>query len=1189
MRIRKTLRRTLFASTLALLQGLVPTVSLRAGESVNTSGPVAQGTSNGNPTDYKNNLPAVTISLTGQTALRNFTSSPGATTLAPGSSATFYFGPSGKPVTYYAPRDPNAYVQLAKKDFTTPDVGLGATGIGNAPSQQQHSALRIEWHEQGSVQGLVDLVNDQVGFTTGPNGTGTLSVVPSRGPSTSNPTWVNGNSFTTGGTLSGHLLVDGNYGDTYDRLVYDRVTGTNKIGIQYGGQNRAQASIGEYKTENFSKEGTPGVGRLPGEAGFGQGNPALPFGPTRLGLGVASSRQAFLPEAVANQSLDKVNPESPTDEKYAQGPWNSAGANNISSKQYAVTAVTYAANPGTGLYRINKGDAQWLLTTGRLRNGADFNVAMRANDAGQRTVPSVNVGVDPSWAVGENDGGSTSGSAAANAQRTVGPELRFSGKTSGTASRDVIAQSRLGFGPLSIAETRGAAETAPVRALDVDFENLEDSGNPADFKRVTFDNVANFSYKAVLVSHYNTVKAQNLPLLQDYRTTFQAGNGRLPTPQEEQAWWNALESDVTGVKGDQYGNVASFINNVAQSTGTGKPGLTPAIANNPADALFASGYLIPQLLDYSREYDGASLVPKPLTEEQKQVRENVKANYGANFTADGSFGSNATTIGNNAYYTSRNAGTTLLLNGPNSAVAITAKDAAGNPVPNGVPAPRGNYLFGNFNQNGTRDFASVKESVNAALSLFRADRAENSVYQNEEKPGVSNGTVITPLSGSPGWASTANTKGDLIILGDFNTDGAFNGRDLYLLARGASLSDNAGTDQLTTASGVTFADQVRNPNAKLNKNAALDFISAQLNNPADPGHAFLRRTASADTKNDPTGALAFQKFDVNRDGLLNRTDALVVHEFIGSDYRNLQDQLSAVVTNSGAPLYEDPTVSIQPRKSISLVDVELTDDGLIDFSDLQLIANAPGAGQQKLLLLGDADLDDNVDLDDLSLFGSNYTKQHEYRKWQYADFNGDTVTDQVDFGIWATSYPATITESLLVPYVGAESASTLYAYYQSLTNVLLGDYNKNGLLDAADLDLQTLAFGSQDLSYDLTKDGVVDYSDRLNWVNVVKKTWIGDANLDGFFDSGDFVAVFTVGKFEKDIEALWGEGDWNGDLRFDSGDFVAAFQEGGYERGGRAAVAAVPEPSSWSLMFSLSSGVLLMLRRRGTTVRDEVR
>lgn len=45
-----------------------------------------------------------------------------------------------------------------------------------------------------------------------------------------------------------------------------------------------------------------------------------------------------------------------------------------------------------------------------------------------------------------------------------------------------------------------------------------------------------------------------------------------------------------------------------------------------------------------------------------------------------------------------------------------------------------------------------------------------------------------------------------------------------------------------------------------------------------------------------------------------------------------------------------------------------------------------------------------------------------------------------------------------------------------------------------------------------------------------------------------------------------GDGDWNADDRFDSGDFVVAFENGGYELGTRAATAAVPEPSSWTIL-----------------------
>jgi hypothetical protein len=55
---------------------------------------------------------------------------------------------------------------------------------------------------------------------------------------------------------------------------------------------------------------------------------------------------------------------------------------------------------------------------------------------------------------------------------------------------------------------------------------------------------------------------------------------------------------------------------------------------------------------------------------------------------------------------------------------------------------------------------------------------------------------------------------------------------------------------------------------------------------------------------------------------------------------------------------------------------------------------------------------------------------------------------------------------------------------------------------------------------------------------------VGDANLDGRFDSSDLVLIFQVGKYQTGIQASWQDGDWNGDLRFDSRDLVLAFQKG---------------------------------------------
>ena len=114
----------------------------------------------------------------------------------------------------------------------------------------------------------------------------------------------------------------------------------------------------------------------------------------------------------------------------------------------------------------------------------------------------------------------------------------------------------------------------------------------------------------------------------------------------------------------------------------------------------------------------------------------------------------------------------------------------------------------------------------------------------------------------------------------------------------------------------------------------------------------------------------------------------------------------------------------------------------------------------------------------------------------------------------------------------------------------------------------------------MNKDGKVNAADRENLIDVVGKTYVGDANFDKVFDSTDFVLVFQAGQYEdsKPNNSVWASGDWNGDTELDSGDFVAAFQSGGFEKGPRAAVAAVPEPSAL-VLFALG-GLFAAARRR---------
>lgn len=145
-----------------------------------------------------------------------------------------------------------------------------------------------------------------------------------------------------------------------------------------------------------------------------------------------------------------------------------------------------------------------------------------------------------------------------------------------------------------------------------------------------------------------------------------------------------------------------------------------------------------------------------------------------------------------------------------------------------------------------------------------------------------------------------------------------------------------------------------------------------------------------------------------------------------------------------------------------------------------------------------------------------------------------------------------------------------------------GDFDLNGVLDAADIDAlqQAIFAGTHPEPYDLNADSAVDQGDLEIWVRELKGTYFGDANLDGEFNSVDLVELFTAGQYEDAVEnnSKWWTGDWNTDQDFDSADMVLAFQDGGYERGPQ--IAAVPEPPGMVLACAFLLGVVDRFRRR---------
>jgi hypothetical protein len=964
--------------------------STYAADQANTSGqPTQNGTGNN----------AVTISLSGSTAMRNFTTSPGFTYLTPGSTISLGNGPSGAAVSYFAPLGGGTQVQLANGDFSTADgpQPLSLLTTSNA-AQQNHSALRVEWHEQGSVEGILEMVNDQVGYAGGLSGTplinlATRNILQSTPAAPAgNPVWINRNKFDGTGAANfvGNTVGTGNGGspfhgfvlnnsdyNTYSSSTYNFATGQN---LQ-GGVNRVQMAISDVNhIQGFSIAGTGSLTATPTNTGYGKGNSGIGlnsigsnFLPTNALVTPGSSFQ-LVDASALNMPTTNIDPQ--TGAAYGVGAWNTAGLGNLVSQRVAVTATTFAANPGTGLTKLNSTDAQWLQTTGRLQNGANFNVASRDVNSGTRNVAANNTGIDPSFAVGENDagngyvntigsgidsqsqiniGGSTNGATGVPISGGLTAPL-FSNKSAGGQLRGVVQNSRMGIGTLGMSDAIGTAKNGtatPIRVLA--YADTAGQGAGAAYVMPSASSITDGSYVIYQNEQYVTVQAPDA----NYGTLNYNIKG------------DNTNHDVAGVKNNILSAVTQF------------PATSIA---NPADQLLATSFILPQMMQVEKSVDGVNQsTANPIYNSGLRTAFLGSA-YAANFNpADPS----TVTTGSSAFY--GGGGTNIQNMAKAEQIFITPQ----------------NYLFGNFNQNGTRDFSAVQTGLAAAKALYNNATTIDAAHGTSMFTGDSNATPIT-ASGTPGaltgmlgqrgfGASGANaqaggaSKGDLIMMGDYNGDGKFDGADINAMARGAALADAAGGTTLTSASGATFGDQVRN--GVLVKNAALDYMQANTGDASyssgqpTNASAYLRMTASRNPTNDPLGMNAFNRYDVNGDGLVNRTDAAIIDHFFGKSYTNMADQISATINVNG-------TLAPGVQKPISLVDVQQIDGAAhIGAADLQdWIAHNPG-----LLLAGDTNFNGKVDIFDLNVVLPNFNQSGT--QWSTGDFNGDGKTDIFDLNL----------------------------------------------------------------------------------------------------------------------------------------------------------------------------------------------
>ena len=133
-----------------------------------------------------------------------------------------------------------------------------------------------------------------------------------------------------------------------------------------------------------------------------------------------------------------------------------------------------------------------------------------------------------------------------------------------------------------------------------------------------------------------------------------------------------------------------------------------------------------------------------------------------------------------------------------------------------------------------------------------------------------------------------------------------------------------------------------------------------------------------------------------------------------------------------------------------------------------------------------------------------------------------------------------------------------------------GDINFDDELEVSDVDvLQRLIREERfNLQADFDRNDVVDNADLSFWVEELKQTRLGDANLDGKVAFDDFLVLSS----NFNTNGSWVEGDFDSSGIVDFPDFLLLSDNFGHSA--VAASIAVPEPSSG---FALLANVLLIL------------
>lgn len=434
------------------------------------------------------------------------------------------------------------------------------------------------------------------------------------------------------------------------------------------------------------------------------------------------------------------------------------GGLNLIDTQIAIVPIAIIANRGVGKDTLKYTEMQHLWVTGRMPSGENLAAGTRDAGSGTRNGCMNSLGIDPSFGVGDNEGGETD-TTTGTASTNLGPCHRTTTLGSGSHVENATQQRRLAVGYSGIAGSTAAAADANNGLYEI-LSVIKDIDGDGD----------GFIDSAVAVRPTLGAVLDNA----NPTTGYQIG-----APETFTTIGDPFETNSGSPNYMMNQNAADYIRNIQFSIDQFVAGPTGQDVNFSPAQYLANTFILVGAVDAVQNVfcptDWEAVTPNQGL--QDYIRAN--GNWGvAALPKDG--------IVTPGYGTKNTAGKV-----PNRGSAYSYRSGGvGQTIASGLNLARRNRTQGDFNYDDKRDI----NDINKMMDAFQAGAA------NYDEPGA-------PLPPPSGVSDPGNQVADVIIvdvIGDFDGNGSFDTADVRYFADGLALDPITG--KLNRQTGFTNVD-----------------------------------------------------------------------------------------------------------------------------------------------------------------------------------------------------------------------------------------------------------------------------------------------------------------------------------------------------------------------------------------------